>query len=391
MQSTSQLFTDLLESMNPEEFEITVICGYPALSFVEEGESVSRRETHNGIEIIRCGLHFNYKRNLLLRAVYYLAYLLSASARVLKHSRDSLVCAVTNPPFAPVWVWLLSLIGKFRYQIVCHDIFPDGLVAVGGMKADGVLASVWRLGNRSAYAAAEDVVVLGRDMGNLVRDRYEVAEQRIQYIPNWSVIEPTEVISAEETELWKRLDLDGKFVVQYSGNMGLWHDMETLVRAADLLKKHEGVHFLFIGDGRRKQSAQALAQKLDLKNITWLPFQPKELLTDSLACSHLSLISQREGLNGVAVPCKIYGILSVGRAILAQVPPGCEIDLVVAEENCGVRVAPGDEQGVANEILRLSRECGVVEEMGKNARAAFQAKYRLANATESFRRLWSEG
>lgn len=388
MQSTSQLFTDLLEALDPEVFEIVVICGYPALLSESSREKVPRREVRRGIEIVRCGARFNYKKSLFLRAIYYLAYLLSSSWRVLRHSGDSLVCVVTNPPFSPVWTWLLSLPGRFRYQIICHDIYPDGLIAVGGMKSNGLLAKVWRAGNRKAYGNADAVVVLGRDMGKLVREEYRVPEQRIHYIPNWSVIEPGEVPAAEETELWKRLGLREKFVVQYSGNMGLWHDMDTLVRAAARLNYVPRVQFLFIGDGRRKQRALELAETIGVNNIIWLPFQPKEMLADSLACSHASLISQRDGLNGVAVPCKIYGILSVGRPIVAQVPAGCEIDRVVDEEECGVTVEPGNAEQLAEAVLNLADDRARASRMGENARVAFSKKYRLANAVESYSRLW---
>lgn len=389
-QSTSQLFTDLLSSMDESKFEITVICGFPSLASDSSTGEVPRRERLRGIEIIRCGARLDYKKNLFLRAICYLSYLLSASSRVLRHSRGGLVCAVTNPPFAPVWIWLLSLIGRFRYQIVCHDIYPDGLVAVGGMKASGLVASGWRAGNCKAFHGAEGVVVLGRDMRKLVQETYEVPDSQIHYIPNWSVIEPEATPGAEETELWRSLGFKDKFVVQYSGNMGLWHDIDTLVRAAARLTSESRIQFLFIGDGRRKQRAFELAAELEAKNITWLPFQQKERLADSLACSHVSLISQREGLNGVAVPCKIYGILAVGRGIVAMVPPECEIDLVVSEEQCGVRIDPIDDKGLSEAILRLSNDVSTTEEMGRNARDAYLEKYRLSNAVESFRSIWED-
>lgn len=389
-QSTSQLFTDLLSSMDESEFEITVICGFPALTSGDSTEKIQRRERFHGIEIIRCGARLNYKKNLFLRAVGYLSYLLSASSKVLRHCRGGFVCAVTNPPFAPIWIWLLSLAGRFRYQIVCHDIYPDGLIAVGGMKANGPAASGWRAGNLKAFQRAEGIVVLGRDMSKLVHETYDVPESHIHYIPNWSVIEPGTGLSAEDTDLWQSLGLKDEFVVQYSGNMGLWHDIDTLVRAAARLTHESRIRFLFIGDGRRKQRAYELAKELGAENITWLPFQPKEMLADSLACCHVSLISQRKGLNGVAVPCKIYGILAVGRGILAMVPPECEIDLVVGEEQCGERIDPDDDKELSEAILKLSSDVSATEEMGRNARNAYLEKYRLSNAVGSFHAIWAE-
>jgi len=215
--------------------------------------------------------------------------------------------------------------------------------------------------------------------------------ERIIYVPHWSSFVSDGVRSAEDTGLYQKLGLHGKFVVQYSGNMGLWHDMETIVRAAELLKMHRNLHFLMIGGGMRKKKAIEVSEYLKLTNITWLPFQPKESLVDSLSCCHVALISQREGLQGVAVPCKLYGILASGRPIVATVPKDSEIDRVIAEENCGVALHGATSRDLANAILELSGNSGRLKIMGDNAYAAYKAKYSIERAVLRFGELWNDG
>ena len=157
-----------------------------------------------------------------------------------------------------------------------------------------------------------------------------------------------------------------------------------LVRAAYCLREHKRIKFLFIGDGRRKREAQALATELGATNITWLPYQPKESLNDSLACCHVALISQREGLQGVAVPCKLYGILASGRAVIGLVPCSSEVALVIEEEKCGLVLRPDDDQGLAAAILALLEKPEDVREMGQRARRAYQQKYTLEHGVERF-------
>lgn len=125
--------------------------------------------------------------------------------------------------------------------------------------------------------------------------------------------------------------------------------------------------------------------------MTWLPFQPKDSLDDSLACCHLAMISQREGLKGIAVPCKLYGILAAGRGILAQVPSGSEVDMVVNEEACGMTIPPGDADALAAAIMRLNKDRQRVATMGENAFRAYQAKYTLDVAVETFKNIWKIG
>jgi glycosyltransferase involved in cell wall biosynthesis len=169
----------------------------------------------------------------------------------------------------------------------------------------------------------------------------------------------------------------------------LWHDIETIVRAAELLIAYPNLHFLMIGGGLRRRKALELAELMKLTNITWLPFQPKESLLDSLSCCHLALISQRDGLEGVAVPCKLYGILASGRPILAAVPKGSEIDRVIAEENCGIALHGATPQNLADAILELARDPQRLRIMGNSAFEAYKAKYSIEPALLRFGELWN--
>lgn len=390
LQSTSHLLDELLGAMEAEPVDIAVVCGYPILLAEGDARPVPPRETRGRTRILRCGLRLNYKRHLLLRTLYMGAFVLSATRQILREGRGALVCAVTNPPFSPVWIWLLSRLGGFRYQIVCHDVFPDGLVALGKLRGEGLAAGLWRRANRRALQDADSVVVLGRDMRELLRDRYGVAEDRLRLVPHWSVADAGGRLEPERTDLWRELGLpDDAFVVQYSGNMGLWHDMESLVRAAAALRGEPHVRFLFVGGGLRKERAVALAAELGADNIVWLPFRPESALADSLACCHLALVSQRAGLEGVAVPCKLYGILASGRGLLGMVPAASETALVIAEEGCGLRLDPDDHAGLAAAIRRLASDAETVLEMGRRAYAAFDRRYRLEYAAALYLEGWT--
>jgi colanic acid biosynthesis glycosyl transferase WcaI len=390
LQSTSHLLTELLGAMGKEPIDFTVICGWPVLLPEGHAEAIPRNEVRENVRIVRCGLRLDYKRGLFQRLVYMAAFVLSASWQLFRVKRDDLVCAVTNPPFSPVWIHAFARLRGFRYQIICHDVFPEGLVAVGKLAETGPVAELWHSANRRALRGAESVVVLGRDMGELLHLRYGVPESRLHVIPHWSVNDGGGAFAPEKTALWRSLGLpDDAFVVQYSGNMGLWHDLGTLVRAAAMLKEDPRIRFLFIGGGMRRERAFALARELGADNLHWLPFQPEETLTDSLACGHLALISQREGLEGIAVPCKLYGILASGRGILAMVPEDCEVARVVAEEECGLRLDPDDAAGLAREIRRLSGSPDEVRAMGARAYRAFDRAYRLETAARAYRDLWT--
>lgn len=383
-QATSQVFSDLMFELARRGQQIHVFCGWPLASPNALAVGVPRAENYRGLRIQRVGFRVNFKQNLFLRGVGYLSYLAGTMRYLLLHEGSSLTIGCTNPPLIPALVWFASCFRRQQYVLFLHDVYPDGLVALGKLKRSGLLDRFWTALNRRAFQKAKRVLVLGRDMAALVERQYGCRPEAVRYIPHWSQNELSPPARPEETRLWSRLGLNGNFVVQYSGNMGLWHDMKCLVRAAHRLLEYKHIQFLFIGDGRRKSEARALAEELGVTNIAWLPYQPKETLNDSLACCHLALISQREGLQGVAVPCKLYGILASGRAVIGLVPCDSETALAIGEERCGLVLKPDDDLGLAGAILELSKKGEQVQEMGERARRAYQQKYTLERAVERF-------
>jgi glycosyltransferase involved in cell wall biosynthesis len=377
-QSTSQLLSAVLQALSVRGVRIAVVAGFPGGFAPEEAPHC---EVWNGISIIRGGARPGTRRSLVARVVGYVTFLNSAIIELLRLPRASKVLVVTNPPFGPILSEIVAVFKRHRTVIMLQDIYPDGLTALGTLKHGGVVDLIWRLANRWAFQRASGLWVLGRDMKERVQTHYGVSPKKVSVIPHWAAIEFEEGKKFSESSLAQRLCIAEKFVVQYSGNMGLWHDLECIVYAAARLSKHKNIHFVFIGSGIKRQDAERLSEKLKLSNTTWLPSQPLESLHDSLSCSHVAIISQIDGLFGVAVPCKLYGILSSGRAIIAQVPRGTEVALVVDEERCGVVVTPGDAKALADEILKLSQDRETVARMGRLARSAYLQKYSIEHAS----------
>ena len=108
---------------------------------------------------------------------------------------------------------------------------------------------------------------------------------------------------------------------------------------------------------------------------------PFEDLKHSLAACHVSLVSLSAGLEGVAVPCKLYGILASGRAVVAQVPEKSEVAMCVQENKCGVVTPPGNVDHLKNMLLYLKGNTKITKGMGDNAFTAYQEYYTLHTAS----------
>ncbi|PIE03610.1 MAG: hypothetical protein CSA81_01360 [Acidobacteria bacterium] len=375
--ATSQLFSPLIKSYARAR-DVDVLCGYPSLGCANLKE-IPRKETQEGLKIRRLGLRVSYKKNRLHHFLGHLSFQLHAFLVCLTLPKNTLVTATTNPPFNLHILWLTSLIRKVHYQIVFLDLYPEGLIQINSLKSSSLIAKLWFLFNKEAIHRASGLMTIGRDMMKLLEENYAIEKGQIHYLPHWSAIEPKEPLPTEHHPLLEKWNLSDKFVFQYSGNMGIWHDVEALVTAAIELKDTRG-HFLFIGNGKGRAAAEKLAEGYD--HIAFMDYLPRELLLHSLTACHVSLISMKPKLKGIAVPCKLYGIMAAKRPILACVPEGTEVALTVQEYQCGYVVNPNEPDELVKAMKRLMENPEEAKTMGLRAFQAYHDTYSRQTASQ---------
>ena len=118
-----------------------------------------------------------------------------------------------------------------------------------------------------------------------------------------------------------------------------------------------------------------MAKSLGLENVLFLPYQPKEKLRFSLSCSDVSLVCLEKGAEGLAVPCKYYGILASGRPVIALMDERAEIARSVRETGCGYVIQQGDAESLSERIRFLFRNPDIGAEMGRRGRETFEREY----------------
>ena len=377
-QATSILFTDLMRSLS-RDYEIKVFSGYPSTSARSlKNKKIIKREKYENFEVIRCGLKIDVKSGFLNRALSYFSFNIEVLFRII-FLKNSKLMGVTNP-FSNLWIMALAKLFRRNENIYVYlDIYPEGLIALGNLKQNSIFARLWIFLNRISLKMIDKVIVIGRDMFNVL-EKYNI-KNKITYIPHWSSIK------FRDSKFINERKLNDKFVIQYSGNMGLWHDMDTYVRCAAKTMNINKITYNFIGGGIKRQHSEDLANQLGLKNISWIDFVDLEDLDQSLAACHLSLISLNNNLEGVAVPSKLYGILASGRPIVASVPKNSEIALTIDEHKCGFVVEPGDDEKLSEIIMDCYQNKYDLKKMGENSFNAFLRSYTVDAVIDEFRKV----
>lgn len=381
--ATSQLLTELCEDL-AEHHDVFVVTGRPSYNAVEEtgSQGLVSKERHGRVRVARVWSTTFDRADMLRRLTNYATYLLSSVVGAFTVRRPDVVIALTDPPPVGLIGAFVARVRGVPFVLVAKDIFPDVAIELKVLRNPALIRVLERV-KTVLFRSADRVVSIGRDMDRRI-EALGVPRDRIVTIHDWSdgaAVRPLASASTLRTEMgW-----DDRFVVMHSGNVGLSQDLETVLDAAALLRDEKDVVFAIVGEGASKEGLQRLAEREGLENVTFLPYQPKTSLAESLGAADVHLVGLRRGLAGAIVPSKVYGILAAGRPFIAAVEHGSEPALIVEEEGCGVRVEPGDPEALANALVGLRDDPDRREAMGRRARQALEARFDRPISTGAYR------
>jgi colanic acid biosynthesis glycosyl transferase WcaI len=176
----------------------------------------------------------------------------------------------------------------------------------------------------------------------------------------------------------------------HSGNIGHAQDVATLVRAATFLRDLEDMRFVVIGAGAMHASVIALAERLETTNVSFLPYQPRAVLSESLSSADIHFLGLTKGLSGFVVPSRAYGVLSAGRPLLVSADEACETVRIVRSAGCGVVVPPGRPELVAGAIRDAYEGSLDLAAMGARGRAYVESEADSGVAIARYRDVLAE-
>ncbi|MGA7749042.1 MAG: glycosyltransferase family 4 protein [Gallionella sp.] len=382
--ATSQMLTDLAFHLAEVGHEVHVICSRQLYEFADA--QLAAFERVRGVQVHRVWTSHFGRPNLLGRASDYFSFYWAATIRLfLLTDSHTIVVAKTDPPLISVPAsWVTRWRGA-RLVNWLQDVFPEVAVELGVRMLGGGIGVWLRHLRDSSIRAASMNVVISERMADKVKS-FGADAVKVRVIPNWAAGACIVPLRAEENPLRKQWELEGKFVVGYSGNMGRAHDFDTMLRAAEMLRANKDICFLFIGAGNQRVHVQNEVIRLGLDNVVFKPYQPREMLTQSLGVPDIHVVSLLPQLEGLVMPSKVYGILAAGRPTIFVGAKDGELALFLEAEGCGVCVGVGDAADFANVILTLSREPEKNYAMGMQARRVYDIKLGKENSL----RLWRE-
>lgn len=380
--STGQILKELAEGMITK-FSITVICVVPSYGGKVDFQYKNQKyyfENINGIKVIRVRVPEFSKTNKLSRIKNILTYFFRALIATTKAGKQDYVFSISQPP---ILGGLLGVCGKWmknaKYIYNIQDFNPEQIMAVGYSNNKVLLYFMLWL-DKFSCKQAEDVIVVGRDMMETLSNRFNGQSPNHTFINNWineKMIHPLPEDDQQVLSFKKKYGLLGKYVIMYSGNLGLYYDLENIMQVIKKFKDRADIVFAFVGAGSIKNQLVAYKEENNLNNVVFIPYQAKEDLIYSLNAGDIQWCVSAAGIKGVSVPSKLYGIMAVGKPVLAVLEEGSEARLIIEETKCGLVTQPGNYQEIETMIQKVINDRDKYKLVGKTGR-----QYLMQNLTK---------
>ena len=377
--STSHILTKIAGEL-ADKFELLILTG---------SESYDGRTHHNSLlppvddkSIVRVWEPALKKDNLWGRLIRFLVLTIGLGWKTIRisHPTDT-VFAVTNPAPLLVALAIIRKIRRFRLVFLVHDVFPENAVAAGIIRRDRLLYPLIKRVFDWAYASADGVITIGRDMTEVIARKIPARANRITLIENWADHPMMDQIPREESMI-SSLGLSNRIVIQYAGNLGRAQGLLEFVKLVSVVQ-NANVRYVFRGSGALTSALQEATQ--DLESFILAGAYPRAEQSQVLGACDIALVILGAEMYGLGVPSKTYNILAAGKPVLFLGPKDSEIYRLVKQYNVGWAFDWKESDQLVELLSQLSiDDLLAIKERGDNARRLAETTYSEANQLLKF-------
>ena len=384
------LMTELAEGLVKRGHQVRVVTAmpnYPERQIYKDYKGkFFLTEYKNGVKIQRSYVWIRPQPNLVDRILLDASFVVNSFFPALMDWRPDVI--LTTSPSLPACIpsSLLGWLHGCPVILNLQDILPEAAVHVGLLKNKFLIRLFSRL-EKFAYTSASKISVIADGFVENLRTKNVPVNKMVQ-IPNWVDVNFIRPLKKEDNNFRNEHNLNGKFVVLYSGNIALTQGLETVVKAAAILRETRDITFVIVGEASGLQRLQQECANCGADNVLLLPFQPRKDLPQMLSAADVGLVVQKKNVISFNMPSKIQVLLASGRAIIASVPDRGTAARAIRQSGGGVVVPPENSEDLANAVLDLYQHPEKVKTLGYNSRKFATEQYTFEQALKNYESLF---
>ncbi len=384
------LITELAEGLAARGHQVRVVTGmpnYPERKIYEGYRGkLYQTEEINGVTIQRCYVWIRPKPGLATRILLDGSFVVTSFFQALWGWQPEIILLTVPPLPVAVPVAVLSWIYACPIVLNLQDILPEAAVHVGLLK-NKLAIRVFEVLERFAYRTATAISVITPGfIDNLTHKG--VPKSKIHCIPNWvdtSFIRP---LPREHNSFRCKHGLTDKFLVLYSGNIGLTQGLETVIEAAIQVAHVPEIVFAIVGEEKALAWLKEICKARHANNILLLPFEPRETLPEMLAAADVGLVLQKSNVIGFNMPSKIQLLLASSSPIIASVPFQGTAAKTVIDSGGGMVVEPEQPDKLAKAIMDLYSNPARRQDLAHQGRLFALKNYELSTLLTQYELLF---
>jgi colanic acid biosynthesis glycosyl transferase WcaI len=349
---------DLALELIKRGHRVSVLSGVPDYPegkyFPGYGIFKRRQEDYQGIKIWRVPRVPRGQGGKLRLALNFLSFALCGcllAPRYCSGSFDLILVFETSPVTVGLPAMVLKRLKNIPIMFWVQDLWPESLSATGAVSSSFILGLVG-LVVRLIYRGSDLILAQSRAFFPSI-EKYGGFREKIVYLPNSAedFYRPVEV----EAQAPERALLPRGFNLMFAGNIGAAQDFETILGAAELLKDRRDLHWVILGDGRRRTWVEDQVRARGLSGtVHLLGRYPPEAMPGFFALTDALLVTlKKEPIFALTIPGKVQSYLASGKPVIASLDG--EGARVVQEAGAGLTNSAGDPAALADNVLAMSQ------------------------------------
>jgi len=358
--------TDCAKFISELGNQVTVICGMPYYPEwkIRDGYrgKLFTTEMFHGITLRRVWLYVPSKPTSLRRIVHEVSFSALAFLRSVALRYDLVLC-ISPPLTSALAATLIGLVRSKKVWSYVQDIQPDTAVELG-MLRNRKLIRLLQLVEKFIYQRSEKILTLSEGMAENIAAK-GVPRSKLKVVPFSIDVKEIRRTDRQSSSFRQKNGLDSKFLVLYSGNLGVKHNPTIIVDCANILASHSNIFFAVVGEGAMKEAVQRRIEEYQLTNVRVFPLCERDELGDMLSSADVLVVSQRKEVVDIVLPSKLLAYFASGRSVVVCANPQSEAAKILRENKLGMVVPPDDPQALAEAILYLRAHSQEAEENGR--------------------------
>jgi glycosyltransferase involved in cell wall biosynthesis len=334
-----------------------------------------RKKRQPGISIIRTYTYSALHRSFFHRIFSFLSFMISSFITGMRVQDVDIIWGTSPPIFQSLTAWALAKLKRTPFLLEIRDLWPAFAIAVGVLRQPFLIkASEWL--EKFLYRQADLVVV---NSPGFIQHTRERGAKQIELVPNGSDISMFDAQGVEK-QSWADSSV---YTVLYAGAHGMSNDLETVLKAAQILQDRSDIEVILLGDGKEKPGLQQIAEEMALTNLQFLPPVPKSQMPAALASADACIaILKPIPLYGTVYPNKVFDYMAAGKPVILAIQ-GVIRD-VVEEAGAGLAISPGDPAALAAGIRYLADHAEDSRQMGIRGREVVKQHFNRHMQADKF-------